>query len=105
MYPRANGKTYSRSQTGRTPSKTVAVVALLSVQPREPISRACMQASAWSPAAAAVQQLVSEKPEIYERIERTVAQSKIARGNRKYRLDSLGERTMPPRMLACAFGI
>ncbi|KAG1674607.1 hypothetical protein FOA52_001856 [Chlamydomonas sp. UWO 241] len=44
----------------------------------------------WSPAAAALQQLHADRPELVDRMERTVAQAKTVRGNRKYRMDSLG---------------
>ena len=47
--------------------------------------------SAWSPLAAAKLHLQHEKPEIYDRMNRTIATCKASRDIRKDRLDSLGE--------------
>jgi hypothetical protein len=68
------------------------------------VRRPCEQAgaAAWSPAAAALQQLHADQPELVDRMERTVAQAKIMRGNRKYRLDSLGASFSLGRRRHCA---
>jgi hypothetical protein len=53
---------------------------------------ACMHPQcARSALATARHQLLVEKPDIHARMEHTVQQAKIAQGNRKYHMDSLGE--------------
>ena len=46
--------------------------------------------SQWTPLAAAKQHLQLERPEVFDRMNRTIANCKVSRGMRKSRLDSLG---------------
>lgn len=45
----------------------------------------------WNPLTAAKAQLLAEKPEVLQRMERTVEHCRVAKEHRKYRLDTLGE--------------
>ena len=51
--------------------------------------------AAWSPLASAKHQLQTAQPEIFDRMNRTLANCKVSRGMRKTRLDSLGEMRDP----------
>jgi len=45
----------------------------------------------WSPLAAAKQQLQTTQPDVFERINRTVANFKVARVMKKEKMESLGK--------------